>query len=218
MAPPVGGDRPTSDPHAATTRNNPLGIPLHNARWVRRPRHCRDLLDAPASMSTDVTPRRCPGGSRGQVRAKTSQKRTAPAKLARAGTRLKFSCSETPSELREVTFGRDEWGRTSREKKEEKHTQKLALHSKSDRGYLTWHALLTAQKLYIRVYAKKRKIVYLCVYIGAPPTRRRRFPLCHPSSTDAGLFFQSFPNVYLLFWNKKKKIQDSERCPLGLQW
>lgn len=66
--------------------------------------------------------------------------------------------------------------------------------------------------------------MFLRGYTGAPPTRQWSFPFCHTSSANSGLcgcffvlfFSQSFPNVHLLFWNKKW-FYDSERSPWGLQ-
>lgn len=103
-----------------------------------------------------------PGGSRGQ---------TAPAKLARSLAQERnwsFVSARRPRSFATWHLGETCGDELQGKKGKQTHTHKLALHSKSDRGYLTWHALLTAQTLYIRVYAKKekeRKIVHLCVYI-----------------------------------------------------
>lgn len=56
-----------------------------------------------------------------------------------------------------MTFRRSEFQEQKENAHAHTHTQKLALHSKSDQGYLRWHALLMNRTLYIRIYAKKKK-------------------------------------------------------------
>lgn len=129
--------------------------------------------------------------------------------LARAGTKLKFCFSETPSELRDVTFGRNVWGRTSRKKrKTNTHTQACAplqIRSRLPHVARLTHGPDVVHKGLCKKRKETKNSAPMCIYTGAPPTRRRRFPFCHPSSADSGLcFFNRFPMCICSFGIKKK--------------